>query len=878
MTKEHDEIQELIVAGQYSKAEECARSLIELQPEDLEARIILAETLMYQDNYSAAYDLLRKMSLEHEDNPDVFWFLGFACEYEKHFDEAIEAFKKGLSLGNRTSLIHYNLGRLYNSYEYKSRNREAAQRHLRYATTGNDPVPEAFLELARFEFGERGIYVLRNAVRRFPSNHKIHERLCWRLYYLGHWTDCLAAVEAARTAGAKSNDLRLVSALAQFRLKEYSESLNELRKLDATDERVTTAVKCFEGICRLEADELDNARQILHAVIAEDFSNTLDFAAHLILICCYLQAGDIEGAEVAFDEIPQTHRFFDPLFLSILNFEDFEIAEYLTRALNGFIKTSTRTDLVAKARVFRSSYLYERRDENTKQQLTTIRDDLLAGLKEWPLDVNLNSRASDVMADLKDWISAARYHFASTINEPNEDAYYLLNEQVLESIYLNQSLWSRFFSIIDETIRETYTRGRERFAKRSLEQIVEFLHGKQQYSLLISLAEKFTYDELRSADVLFEVAYAYVETGNKKRGKTLYKAHLSDVGPNSAIANNLALLEEQSGNLLEAQRLLEIAIEQDSGNERFQKNVERVREELKKLDDQKRAMQKAADLYLHEDDRDRLLIAQLHAGKTADDLILCNPKKLAGMMGTRVDKAEQRLTEFIHKRYFEEVLDSAIAFHGKVLRANSVIVPYLQEETRAAEEAAYVSEVAGSLSSRNLDEKYGYNKQLLADLAFVHSSDLSRMLERDLREAVTALITGSHKSALVLCGSLAEAMLLDQLMAERKLAIKAIEDILSASGERAKAEDRRIDRWTLDRLLDVSLRLQIISTNLYHWGHGIRDFRNLVHPAAERRKSIEVSAENAQMAWNVVKRLIRELSQGHEKKESGEVALSATST
>jgi hypothetical protein len=64
----------------------------------------------------------------------------------------------------------------------------------------------------------------------------------------------------------------------------------------------------------------------------------------------------------------------------------------------------------------------------------------------------------------------------------------------------------------------------------------------------------------------------------------------------------------------------------------------------------------------------------------------------------------------------------------------------------------------------------------------------------------------------------------------------------------------------LDRLLDVALEEKIISDNLYHWGHGIRGFRNLVHPGVEQRKTIEVSRENAEMAWNVVKRLLSEMS------------------
>jgi hypothetical protein len=62
------------------------------------------------------------------------------------------------------------------------------------------------------------------------------------------------------------------------------------------------------------------------------------------------------------------------------------------------------------------------------------------------------------------------------------------------------------------------------------------------------------------------------------------------------------------------------------------------------------------------------------------------------------------------------------------------------------------------------------------------------------------------------------------------------------------------------------METKLISENLYHWGHGLRGFRNLVHPGVEQRQSIEVSRENAEMAWNVVKRLLREIK-AKEKQE-----------
>lgn len=154
---------------------------------------------------------------------------------------------------------------------------------------------------------------------------------------------------------------------------------------------------------------------------------------------------------------------------------------------------------------------------------------------------------------------------------------------------------------------------------------------------------------------------------------------------------------------------------------------------------------------------------------------------------------------------------------------------------------------------------------MLDKLSFVNSEELSKMLERDLYETVLALALKSYKSVLILCGSIAELVLLDAMVAQKDKAIKALESVLAKENKSFKSDDAKLDRWVLDRLLDVALDMNLISENLYHWGHGLRGFRNLVHPGVEQRQSIEVSRENAEMAWNVVKRLLTEFKDSEEK-------------
>ena len=56
----------------------------------------------------------------------------------------------------------------------------------------------------------------------------------------------------------------------------------------------------------------------------------------------------------------------------------------------------------------------------------------------------------------------------------------------------------------------------------------------------------------------------------------------------------------------------------------------------------------------------------------------------------------------------------------------------------------------------------------------------------------------------------------------------------------------------LNELLFVADQEKILDKNSYHLGHYIRDYRNIVHPAKEKRMSEEVSHENVLTMWAVL--------------------------
>lgn len=164
-----------------------------------------------------------------------------------------------------------------------------------------------------------------------------------------------------------------------------------------------------------------------------------------------------------------------------------------------------------------------------------------------------------------------------------------------------------------------------------------------------------------------------------------------------------------------------------------------------------------------------------------------------------------------------------------------------------------VNEIADSLSESAL-EGIGYGIQINQRILSIQDERLRKILHRDLKECAIAVVAGQDKMAIIMCGSIIEALLMEKI---REGGIDKYDISQISKGKHATSYP--VTDMALNELLFVADQEKILDKSSYHLGHYIRDYRNIVHPAKEKRMSEEVNHENVLTMWAVLKRLLEEL-------------------
>lgn len=122
------------------------------------------------------------------------------------------------------------------------------------------------------------------------------------------------------------------------------------------------------------------------------------------------------------------------------------------------------------------------------------------------------------------------------------------------------------------------------------------------------------------------------------------------------------------------------------------------------------------------------------------------------------------------------------------------------------------------------------------------------IIENRLSEARTAMGAGAYLSTIFLCGSVLEAVLLGAAQSE-----PARFNCASGSPKTADGSVKRFHEWSLAQFIDVACEAGLLKPDVKKFSHGLRDFRNYIHPYEQMVSGFSPDEHTAKVCFQVLK-------------------------
>ena len=122
------------------------------------------------------------------------------------------------------------------------------------------------------------------------------------------------------------------------------------------------------------------------------------------------------------------------------------------------------------------------------------------------------------------------------------------------------------------------------------------------------------------------------------------------------------------------------------------------------------------------------------------------------------------------------------------------------------------------------------------------------IIETRLDEVRKALGAGAHLSVVMLCGSILEAVLLGKAQREPALFNRS-----PASPRTPGGKVRPFQEWTLATFIDVATDVGVLKPDVQKFSHGLRDFRNYIHPYQQLVSCFTPDEHTAKVCFQVLK-------------------------
>jgi hypothetical protein len=149
-------------------------------------------------------------------------------------------------------------------------------------------------------------------------------------------------------------------------------------------------------------------------------------------------------------------------------------------------------------------------------------------------------------------------------------------------------------------------------------------------------------------------------------------------------------------------------------------------------------------------------------------------------------------------------------------------------------------------------------KQIFRGPSLIKLTGSNQKLERIIQErwidAQKCQHVGAYLAAIILMGSILEALLLAKALTRQEEARKS-----TRAPKRKGGEVLPIHNWNLNSLIDVAVELSWLKVDRGKFGHALRESRNVVHPWQHAAINADFDGATCKTCWEVLNASVDDL-------------------
>ena len=131
---------------------------------------------------------------------------------------------------------------------------------------------------------------------------------------------------------------------------------------------------------------------------------------------------------------------------------------------------------------------------------------------------------------------------------------------------------------------------------------------------------------------------------------------------------------------------------------------------------------------------------------------------------------------------------------------------------------------------------------------------VTEIIQNRLKEAQTCLAAQAYLAVILICGSILEGVLLGLAQREPR------EFNSAKSSPKRYDKVKRFPDWSLSKFIVVAHEIGILKSDVAKFSHGLRDFRNYIHPYAQMSSGFTPDEHTAKLCFQALKAALADVS------------------